>query len=404
MQLSTWQSLALAAASLAGTSSVQAAQWEHDAALLYYGESDERVQAGSIKYQGKRGADEDDKFTVTAGVDALTGASPLGVAPSYNAQTMTSPSGKTIQIPAGQLPLDDSFKDVRVSGALQWDKGINEQWRHNSGVTFSKEYDYLHTGVNSTLSRNVNNKNTTLSAGVALGYDQVQAIEGKPVPLALAGSARAGDGTKKNAEVMLGVTQVLSKRAIAQLNYSYSQASGYLNDPYKYISITTPAGVVSENRYEARPDTRKGHTVYAALKYKANDKTTLTSSVRLQQNDWGTDSFTAEQAVRFDLGNERSIEPSVRFYHQKAADFYKPQLLTTEALPHYASADYRLAEFNAYTVGATYRWKGSKDKEWRVTGEYYKQKPKSVALTAGQAGLNANPGFEAVMVSLGVKF
>ena len=404
MQLNRWQSLALAAATLAGTSSAQAQQWEHDAALLYYGESDERVQTGSVKYQGKRENDEGDKFTVTAGVDALTGASPLGVAPSYNAQTLTSPSGNTINIPAGKLPLDDSFKDVRVSGALQWDKGINEQWRHNSGVTFSKEYDYVHTGINSTLNRNLNNKNTTLSAGLALGYDQVQAIEGKPQPLALADSTREGDGTKKNAEVMLGVTQVLSKRAVAQLNYSYSQVSGYLNDPYKYISVTTPAGVVSENRYESRPDTRQGHTLYGALKYKANDKTTLTSSLRWHNNDWGTDSLTAEQAVRFELGNNRSIEPSVRFYHQQAADFYQPQLLTTEALPAYVSADYRLAKFTAYTVGATYRWQGSKDKEWRITGEYYQQKPNNTQLTTGQAGLNANPGFEAVMVSLGVKF
>ncbi|WP_020559650.1 DUF3570 domain-containing protein [Thiofilum flexile] len=404
MQLTTWQSLALAAATLAGTSSAQATQWEHDAALLYYGESDDRVQAGSVKYQGKRENDEGDKLTVTAGVDALTGASPLGVAPSYQAQTMTSPSGKTITIPAGTLPLDDSFKDLRVSGGVQWDKGINEHWRHNSGVSLSKEQDYLHTGVNSTVSRYLNNKNTTLSAGLALGYDQVQPIEGKPVPLSLAGSNREGDDTKKTGELMLGVTQVLSKRAIAQLNYSYSQVSGYLNDPYKYISITTPAGVVSGNRYESRPDTRKGHTFYGALKYKAGDKTTLTSSLRFHQDDWGTDSFTAEQAIRFALSNERSIEPSVRFYHQKAADFYKSQLLTTDALPQYASADYRLATFDAYTVGATYRWQGSKDKEWRITGEYYKQKPKATELTAGQAGLSANPGFEAVILSLGVKF
>lgn len=404
MQLSTWQQLALAAATLAGTTHTQAAQWEHDAALLYYGESDDRVQTGSLKYYGKRENDEGDKFSINAGIDALTGASPLGVAPSYNAQTMTSPSGNAINIPAGTLPVDDNFKDLRVSGAVQWDKGINDQWRYNAGATLSKEHDYLHTGINGTLSRNFNNKNTTVNVGLALANDQVEAIDGKPVPLSLAGSAREGNGTKKSTEAMIGLTQVLSKKSVAQLNYSYSQSSGYLNDPYKYISLVTPQGVVSENRYEARPDSRNGHTLYGALKYKANDKAILTSALRLHKNEWGTDSITAEQSVRFDLGNDRSIEPNIRIYQQKAADFYKPQLSTTEVLPQYASADYRLAEFNAYTLGATYRWQGSKDKEWRISGEYYKQKPKSTTLTTGQAGLNANSGFDAVVMSLGVKF
>ncbi len=404
MQLSTWQQLTLVTATLAGVSSTQAAEWEHDAATLYYGESDGRVQVGSLKYLGKRENDQGDKLSINAGVDALTGASPMGVAPSYNAQTLTSPSGNTINIPAGQLPVDDHFKDARLSAAVQWDKGINEQWRHSSGVTFSKEHDYLHTGVNSTVSRSLNNKNTTLSAGLALAHDQVQAINGKPTPLSLAGSTRAGDDSKRSTEALLGLTQVLSKRAIAQLNYSYSQTSGYLNDPYKYFSVVTPAGIVTENRYESRPDVRKGHTLYGALKFKANDKTVSTSSLRWHKDDWGTDSLTAEQSIRFDLGNQRSIEPSIRYYQQKAADFYKPQVSSIDSIPAYISADYRLARFKAYTVGATYRWQDRKEREWRISGEYYQQKPVNTELTAGQTGLKANSGFDAAVVSLGVKF
>ncbi len=73
-------------------------------------------------------------------------------------------------------------------------------------------------------------------------------------------------------------------------------------------------------------------------------------------------------------------------------------------MPEFASADYRLAEFDAYTLGATYRFGGRKDREWRITGELYSQNPKKVGLTSGQAGLDANPGFDAIMLSVGLKF
>jgi len=58
--------LALAAASLMGATqvaSVSAADWSHEASILYYGESDDRVQDGSLKYKGVRTNDEDSKLS-----------------------------------------------------------------------------------------------------------------------------------------------------------------------------------------------------------------------------------------------------------------------------------------------------------------------------------------------------
>lgn len=112
--------------------------------------------------------------------------------------------------------------------------------------------------------------------------------------------------------------------------------------------MVTPAGIVTESRYESRPDVRKGHTLYGALKFKANDKTVSTSSLRWHKDDWGTDSLTAEQSIRFDLdANQRSIEPSIRYYQQKATDFYKPQVSSIDSIHSlYIGGLSTLARFN----------------------------------------------------------
>ena len=409
MQLDKKSKLAFAATSLLGAvqvSTVSATDWSHEASVLYYGESDGRVQDGSVKYKGVRTNDAENKLTLNLAIDTLTGASPSGVAPSNVVQTLTSPSGNsTITHPAKKLPLDNSFKDTRISGALGWDQSIlDKNTRGNVGVSFSKEYDYLHLGVSGGLSRETNDKNTTFSVGLAYSADTIEP-EGN-IPFAFSGQndAKGSKGRSKNTlDAVIGVTQVLSKNTLLQLNYGISQADGYLTDPYKWVSRVNNAGKIIENLHESRPDKRTGHSIYGAIKHNLSSGNVISSSARLFTNDWGIDSLTLDAKYRMELGNRKSIEPHIRYYHQTEADFYTPQLDSASALPNYASADYRLAAFDAYTVGATYRW-GSKNKEWRLTGELYSQNPAKSNLTAGQKGLDANPGFNAAMLSLGLKF
>lgn len=405
--------LAMAAASLiAATSlpSVAVAEWSQEAALLYYGESDKRVQDGSLKYNGVRtseGDKGDNTLTLNLGIDTLTGASPSGIAPSNEVQTLTSPSGNsTITHPAGKLPLDDTFKDSRLSASANWEQPIlNESTRGNIGASFSKEYDYLHLGVSGGLSKELQNKNTKFSVGLALSADTFEPVGNTPIPFANQNAAKGSSTQSKNTlDAILGVTQILSKKTILQLNYGMSNADGYLNDPYKWISRVDNTGKITENLYESRPDSRIGHNVFGAIKHTLSGNNVLTTSARLHTDDWGINSYTLDAKYRVGLGGRKSIEPHLRYYHQSAADFYQPQLDASATLPQYASADYRLAEFDAYTLGATYRWKDNNDRDWRLTGEFYTQKPTTVALTTGQAGLDANSGFDAFMLSIGVKF
>ena len=408
MQLTKSNRLAMAAAGLLGAanvSSVSAADWSNELSVLYYGESDDRVTDASLKYQVTRTADDESSVTINFGIDSLTGASPSGVAPSTSAQTLTSPSGEgTTTYPANQLTLDDTFLDTRVAASASWSKPIlGDNTKLNLGGSFSKEYDYLHLGVSGGLAREFNNKNTTFSVGLAYSADTVEAVGNAPIPFSDQTAAKGnGDEAKNTLDAIVDLTQVISKNTILQLNYGFTQAEGYLNDPYKWVSQVNAAGDIVENLHEARPDTRTGHNVYAALKHSVGSNKVLTTSARVYSDDWGVDSYTLDAKFRVGLSENTSIEPHFRYYHQSAADFYVPQLNAADNLPTFASADYRLAEFDAYTLGATYRWGGKR--KWRLTGELYSQNPAETTLTAGQAGLNANPGFDAIMLSVGLKF
>ncbi|MEH6458015.1 MAG: DUF3570 domain-containing protein [Cocleimonas sp.] len=409
MQLKKSSKIALAAASLLGASQVSivsAADWDHEAAVLYYGESDDRVQDASFKYKGKRTNDDDNVLTLGLGVDTLTGSSPSGIAPSGDVQIVATPSGNgTTTYPANELTLDDTFLDTRVDLSASWDQSIiDDNTRVNVGVSVSKEYDYLHLGLSSGISRELNNKNTTLSLGLAYSADTIEPVGNTPIGLSDISAAKgASDESKDTIDFVVGITQVLSKNTILQVNYGLTQADGYLNDPYKRISRVNSTGTIVQNLNESRPDKRLGHNLYGALKHDFSGNV-LSSSARLHSDDFGIDSITLDAKYNIKLSNRRSIEPHLRYYHQSAADFYAPQLNAADPLPAFASADYRLAEFDAYTLGATYRFGGSKDREWRITGELYSQNPKKTNLTAGQAGLDANPGFDAIMLSVGVKF
>ena len=49
-----------------------------------------------------------------------------------------------------------------------------------------------------------------------------------------------GSESKDVLDLLLGFTQVLDRTTVLRVNYSYSDSSGYLNDPYKILSVVDP--------------------------------------------------------------------------------------------------------------------------------------------------------------------
>ena len=402
-----------------------ARSWEVDTALMYYGESDERVQDASLGIAARRDFDDDRLLDLNLTVDTLTGASPSGAVAQSSAQTFTSPSGNaTYSTPAGEIPLDDTFLDTRFALGAGWTQPFARLYEASAGISFSTEYDYTHLGANVGLTRDFNRRNTSVSLALAYAADDVDPVGGTPLPLSTmleVGdlSNRRGKESKDVIDVVLGVTQVVSRTTIVRFNYSFSTASGYLNDPYKFLSVVDavtgdtlvhplapgaegPTGIY---RFESRPDSRTKHAAYGEVKHYLGGKV-LDVAYRFMTDDWGIDSHTLETRLRWPVGAASYLEPHVRYYTQTAADFYRMSLDSGQTLPRFASADYRLGEFDAVTVGLKLGHETRSGNEWNVRFEYYRQAGDVPAgqLIGNQLARPQLPDLDAVIVQASYRF
>ncbi|MEK9744381.1 MAG: DUF3570 domain-containing protein [Gammaproteobacteria bacterium] len=412
MQLTpkTQRKMALAVTALLGVNAAkqvhaEESEWQFDSSVFSYMESDNRVTDLSVRLEAQRTTESEKIFALGLSVDSLSGASPNGAIATHTPQTVTSPSGNS-QVYASELPMN-RFYDRRFAGQVSYQLPVGALSRLTTGLTFSQEDDYQHAGLNLSFARDFFQRNTTLNAGVAFSSDSVKPVDGIPNALSNVdlGQKRSTNEDKAVTDLLLGVTQVLSPKALLQLNYGYSDASGYLNDPYKLISQVNGLGTVESNIYENRPEARLGHNLYGALKLdNRGDVTTL--SYRFHTDDWGIDSNTFDLRYRFSLGaSQHYIEPHVRYYAQSAADFYRLQLTPNDNVPAHVSADYRLAAFSAITLGFRYGISGPWGSDWRLNFDYYTQNPSDNSSEfADQQGLNLNPGVSAIILSLGARF
>jgi len=422
--------LAAATCALLGTSAAtpvdaqEEPKWDFNTSLLYYGEDNDRVQDASFKSLARRLFADDRYLSIGLTVDALTGATPNGAIRQDIAQTFTRPSGKSAySVPAGDLPLDDTFRDTRVALTAGWQQPAGEKGLVSVGLSASKEYDYLHTGINASYAHDFNKRNTTVSAGFAFAKDSIEPVGGAPNGLTPMldvddTSNRLGDEDKDVLDLVLSVTQVISRDLVVQANYSFSRSEGYLNNPYKVLSLvdgdtgdTLPivpgpeGGPSGQFLFEHRPDERTQHSIYGQAKYNMNGKV-LDASYRYMTDDWEIDSHTIDLRYRFPMSEKSYLEPHLRYYTQSEAEFYELSLDSSQALPMYASSDYRLGNFDAITAGVKYGWKTRNDHDMSLRVELYMQSGSVPAgqLIGNQAGRDNFPDLNALIVQFSYRF
>lgn len=346
--------------------------------------------------------------------DGLTGATPTGASPSKNPQTLTRASGRSgYVVPAGELPTDQYFKDTRMAVDADLTRPLGRLTTITVGGHASHEHDYTSTGVNAGFTRDFNQKNSTVGVSFAYSHDVSSPVGGIPVPfsvLAAAGTTRNSQDsrTKKVYDVVVSLTQVLDQKTIVRVNYSLDRSSGYLTDPYKLISIvqapdSADAGEPVQSLHEYRPDTRNKNALYGEVR-RFLLGSTVDLSYRYFWDDWGVTSHAADCYVRLDFKRNGAIRPHVRWYRQSRADFYSPYLVQGTALPRYASADSRLARFDALTYGLNYNVPVSANSRLSFTAEVYSQRGDRSPPEAFGTVRNYNlfPDLRAMMLSLGL--
>lgn len=249
------------------------------------------------------------------------------------------------------------LQDKRRAG----DINVTRYFAHGTlgvGTSYSKESDYTSRSLSLQGSLSNENKNTTLNFGVGITDDSIHPDFG-------------GIREDKNiTDFMLGLTQVITRNDIAQLNLGYSHGRGYFTDPYKF--------------FDQRPDERNHTTILTRWNHHF-DRTDGTSHLnyRYYRDNWEITAHTLSAEYIQPLSRGWSITPSVRYHTQSAADFYlkaDPALTPGPTIPaasfRHFSEDQRLSAFGAMTLGL----KVSKHitPEWvaDVKYEHYEQQEK----------------------------
>lgn len=406
-----------------GVSSSPAEVTEVDSAILLYSEID-RVSLAEMAVSAKHDFGNERIGSLKLVFDALTGSSANGATPANFAQTFTSPSGsETYTTAPGETPLDGSFRDVRGAIDASYSFPMSRLTKAVVGSHFSSEMDYTSIGVNSSISRDFNKRNTTLSLGLALSHDIINPQGGRPDPLTtmidqqedddddddllLNGLSKdddddipnrlSGSGIKNVADIVLSLTQAIDRNTISRLNYSYGRVSGYQNDPYKFVSLVYPDSI--NYLYESRQDLRNKHVLFGEVKRNFSGDV-LTASYRFMKDDWGIKSHTVDMRYRLQKTDKSYFQPHVRWYNQSAADHFIPYLTTDEPIPEYASSDYRLSNMTAVTYGLKYGRTLSSGRMFSVRLEHYKKLKNTPPgdVPDAMSGLDIYPSVDAIIL------
>lgn len=269
-------------------------------------------------------------------VETMSGASPWYIVPGDD--------GRPIQIMSGAT-IDDTR--VAVQGRA---RQYRELGKHSATLGVSKEDDYLALSGGIEADWDINQRRNTVTAGLGYSHDTLEPTDGQSERF----PTRIADADKDTITAYGGITHALNPWTIAQLSLSYTYSDGYLSDPYKQAYV---AGSILP---DARPDQRNQLAVTAKLRHYIQPwKAAIHLDGRYFEDDWGFGADTVELAWHQKLPQAWKVIPSLRWYEQGRADFYRPYYTVARQDGHYSS-DYRLSAYGAVSarLGAEKGWRG----------------------------------------------
>jgi len=383
-----------------------AATTQVDYTTLFYGEQS-RTQVFEPIVRATRLFGDGQSISAQLGLDVITGASPSGALPSGNVQTMTTPSGRLVTIPAGGIPTT-KFEDHRFGLDGEWQKPWGKLVTSTVGFHASREKDYQSLGLNAKLSAELMQKRLTVSVGGGYSDDSVFPTGGTPIGLSDGSEVSNHANAKRVSSVLFGVSRVMTRRWLLALDGTRTFENGYLTEPYKVISLTNPfngeptGDVLTDNR----PSTRtRSSALLSSVYHLPHD--IVYASYRYYWDTWGIRSNTVDLKYRYDLEDDWYLEPHVRFYHQTAADFFTVGLSSFLAPPEFATSDYRLGQLSTITIGTSFAFRfGDNPSLWTLRAEYIRQSGDSSPPSAvgEERNFNLSPTINTFTAVIGYSF
>jgi len=275
----------------------------------------------------------------------MSGASPWFVGQSLDGSPKVIMSGASIA---------DTRTDISVTTRYYYDRG-------NAGFNYTRsdEDDYESDSISIDASLNSADGLRTYSGAISVSADDIEPTQGS-VP------TNTLKDEKDIRSAWIGVTQIVSKRAIVKFGLGYTYRDGFLTDPYKL--------------HDKRPDQRKEWAASAGYRHFFVDaNAALHADYRYFDDNWGISSHTFDLAWHQNLGNSTRLIPFLRYYTQDKADFFAN---IADLNDRYYADDYRLSAFGAITAGMSLQHEFG-DWSVNVTGERY-QTRESWGLYSGE--------------------
>ena len=323
--------------------------------------------------------------------------------------------GNQLIDPRTVLVLSTASPETRVQGdfglAYEWDEAVL-----NLAGGFSEERDFKSAYGYAGGRFDFNQKLTSLKWGAGYTSSRQSAVLdhdglGFVTNLGFADRIKARDqlrilaGDRQDWTSSLGLTQILSKNTLVDVNFGYTRSSGFMENPYKGVTVifvdperinpnpNVPIQGNLRTLLEQRPGLRNQFAFSGKLvQYVAPIDAALHLNYKFSFDDWGIHSNTFEGDWVQPLGSDWTITPRVRYYSQGSANFFHPYLVSNQAftrvvfddnsepqvivfdpkkLPNNFSSDHRLSGFGSLSGGVTLNKRFARGIELEAGFEYY---------------------------------
>lgn len=272
-----------------------------------------------------------DNWTLDADLmlETMSGASPWFVLPDN--------SGGAVQVMSGASIDEDR---AALSTSFKRDSGADQRWSARLGYSDENDYSAMSAGLSWEFDQH--QRTRTWSAGLGWSEDELEPTDG--------GSAqypeRIVSADKRSIQAVVGVSQILNPRTVAQIGLALGQNSGFLSDPYKLVFVD------GQTEADSRPDKRTQWALSGRLRhYLKRLGAALHLDWRHFEDDWDISSDTLEIGGLGRVKEHWRWTARLRWYQQSQAKFYAPYFEQAPSNLLYSS-DYRLSPYGALSLRA----------------------------------------------------
>jgi Protein of unknown function (DUF3570) len=273
------------------------------------------------------------------------------------------------------------------------------------GSSLSSEPDYFSYGVGLQMTKDFNEKNTTLIGGFGYGHDTIGRA-GTPFAVF--------SRTLVTATFNGGITQVINRSTVGSIVGDIIIENGDQSKPYRYIPMFAanvapliPNGAsidfvtlhrLPERPLEQLPLQRQRYALTSRLAHRF-EASTLRLEERVYWDTWALVASSTDLRWIFDVSRRVSFWPHARFHVQDGVSFWQKAYVSGSApgwdLPEYRTGDRELGPLWTTTGGGGLRFYLGKNADPRtlsisVTGDVmYTSFLDDLYLTARTGGLGA---------------